>query len=305
MSANVEPEEAEAIRDALDVEGRSEVEVHDRDFRTPRRLSAPALEKVTRAIQSVLTAVEVELSDVLGEKAPLELASVGETTANGLFSESEGPFAAIRFDVAGQPGWVVWETLAALRSVEKVLGSAAAVKESRRFSAVESTVFESLLACAADGVLRALEVEAGGLRVAQTREALGDWREPGDDADPHRLHVELSLDGPSEPSTINLYIPVSIEDDGNEASGPERVELPDHLQSVEIQTSVRLPGCDVSLDELLALEEGDVIPLDGRIGDLAHICVDGRVLGQGTLGTRGGHLAIRIEQLLVEEQDSE
>ena len=35
-----------------------------------------------------------------------------------------------------------------------------------------------------------------------------------------------------------------------------------------------MPGCEVPLDQLLSLEEGDVIPLDARVGEPALVAVE-------------------------------
>ena len=69
------------------------------------------------------------------------------------------------------------------------------------------------------------------------------------------------------------------------------------LDDVEIDVAVRIDGCEVSLEQLLALEEGDVIPLDARVGTPAKVCVDGRVIGYGITGSKNGNLAVRIERL--------
>ena len=64
-------------------------------------------------------------------------------------------------DVLGQPAWVLWENLAAVRTIERVLGSATEVKEGRRLTSIESTVLESLLGCIADARPDVLVAEAG------------------------------------------------------------------------------------------------------------------------------------------------
>ena len=55
---------------------------------------------------------------------------------------------------------------------------------------------------------------------------------------------------------------------------------------------------------IVELEVGDVIPLDGKVGDLARFCVEGKPFARGVLGARQGLLAVRIEQLESETEKS-
>ena len=133
------------------------------------------LDNLSRELMSVVDELEDVLAEALGSRCAVEIASLGETSAAGLFDDAGEVFAAIRFDAGGQLGWVVWDCLAAVRAVERVLGSSAEAKQARRFSSIECGVLASLLAPVADTFLRAAGVEASNVAIAQTREALGDW----------------------------------------------------------------------------------------------------------------------------------
>jgi flagellar motor switch protein FliM len=309
LSSNLEPEEAQAIRELLAEPRTADAEVVERDFRTPRRLSPPSLEGLVRELRSCVGNVGDDLGELIGKACPVEVASVSEASAGGLFSSAGDPLAAIRFDVGGQLGWILWDNVAAVRAVEKVLGSTSRSARERRFSAIELPVLESLLGCFARGIVSALGVEASGFTLVKTTESLVASQEDRDDPDPHRLHVELAVDGPGDSSTANVYVPVPERGVTDELAGvapleqPAHIALPSHLGDVELDVSVRIDGCDVSLDQLLALEHGDVIPLDARVGDPAHLHVDGRVFGHGSIGTRNGHLALRIDRLNIEESE--
>jgi flagellar motor switch protein FliM len=69
----------------------------------------------------------------------------------------------------------------------------------------------------------------------------------------------------------------------------------------ETMSVIRL-GYEISLDQLLALEEGDVIPLDARLGDPTTLSVEGLTLAHARLGSHRGRLAVRIERLHVEPE---
>ncbi len=303
VSTNVEPKEAAAIRELLDEDAAERADVVDRDFRNPRRLSSGALADVTRVMAAALGDMETRVAAAANTRWPIELGDVRETSANGLFEDQDGPFAALRFDCGGQIGWIVWESAAAVAGVEAILGGSSADATARPLSTVERAVLQSILAPVADATLRALGVDAGRVVVAQTREALGEWLDAGDAADPYRIHVALTIDGPGSKSNIDVYLPSAPVDASAVAQKSGPVDLPGHLDRVQIALAVRIEGCDVSLAQLLDIDVGDVIPLDARVGDHASLCVDERTIGHGQFGTHQGNLAIRIEHLEQESED--
>ena len=158
MTANVEPEEAEALRDALQEGEASAAVVAERDFSRPVRLSEHDLDGLRRRLSNVMEDVETQFSELLGKKTPVSLTGSSEMSAADLFAEEQDVYAAVRFTAAGQPGWVLWDNVAAIRAVEKVLGSVMVVKNARRLSAIECSVLETFLSTVADACLRAVDV---------------------------------------------------------------------------------------------------------------------------------------------------
>ena len=78
-------------------------------------------------------------------------------------------------------------------------------------------------------------------------EDVTSWRDAGAAADPHRLVIELSLDGPSAPSRLSVYLP-GFAEPANDRSGLDlEAGLPDHLRAVEVGISARLEGCELPL----------------------------------------------------------
>jgi flagellar motor switch protein FliM len=277
--------------------------VTDRDFRRPRRLSDSVREDLARVYREIVPALEDRLAEILGSACPLELINVGEASAEELVAESDEPLVALRFDAGDEPAWVVWENLAAVTAVEKILGSKAKATE-RRLSHVECRVIRDLLSRIAVACAESIGFTARNFAVAQSVETLGSWREGGEEADVHRLEIELGFQGPGEASTLRIYVPGPKLSE-IEARQADTLELPQHLGKVEVSVSAQLAGCQVSLDQLLALEEGDVIPIDARIDDLTVLTVEGYPFARARLGQHRGRLAIRIEQLEEEPKETQ
>lgn len=302
MSANIEPEETQAIMELMGAGARGDAQVSERDFRRPHRLSGQARQALVRRLQERITRMEANLAGMLGAVHPLELAGLGEASAEDVVEQASLPLAALRFVVGGQPAWIVWESIAAVAAVERILGSNAK-PAARRLSHAESRVLGDLLTPIAREFSEALDSKAEGFTVAQSIEGLGSWRDGGKAADVHRLELELGIEGLGEPSTMRIYLPAPRSLSAIQASEASPAELPAHLDPVEVSVSARLAGCEVSLAQLLALEEGDVIPIDARVGDLALVTVEGCPFARARLGRRRNRLAIRIEG--IEERSEE
>ena len=126
-----------------------------------------------------------------------------------------------------------------------------------------------------------------------------------------RIHIELPFEGPGSASVFHVYLPMSRSGvDGGSAPGANAeaspaLDLPTHLSSVEIDVGVSIGGCDIQLEQLLELEKGDVIPLEARVGDSAILIVEGRPYACGTLGRRQENIAIRIDQLEHDREQSQ
>jgi flagellar motor switch protein FliN len=68
------------------------------------------------------------------------------------------------------------------------------------------------------------------------------------------------------------------------------------LGSVKVQVSVRVGGADVSVTELLDMQEGGVLGLDRLVDEPLDVLVDGHVVARGMLVAVGDHFGVRITE---------
>lgn len=73
-----------------------------------------------------------------------------------------------------------------------------------------------------------------------------------------------------------------------------RMEL---LKEVQVQLETRIGRCRLSIAELDALREGEVLALDKAPGDAVEILLGGQVVARGSLVVAGDHFGVRIEQV--------
>lgn len=298
MSANVEPEEAEAIHDlARDETGapagaKVAAEVVQRDFRRPRRFSGDSIARFRQRLLALAAELEAGLGGLFETRVRVEFDDVGEVTANGLFDTLDPPHALAELSVGGQPGWIQWDILGAVEAIERLLGSEGA-PEARPLSTIENRFLHAAFSATVDVVTRALGLEASDLTVVKAREELSDWRDGGEGAESHRLHVAVAVEGLGETSRMHLYLP-GVRESGAADDGAALGELPEHLQRVKIELGAHLGASDVPLSDLLSLEIGDVIPLGTSLSDPLVLRVEGRPCGFAEMGSVRGNRAIRV-----------
>lgn len=74
----------------------------------------------------------------------------------------------------------------------------------------------------------------------------------------------------------------------------ERLDLVEH---VKVVMSVSIGSAEISVGELFALGTGKVITLDKQVDAPVDLCVNGRVVGRGTLVAVGDHFGIRVAEI--------
>lgn len=74
----------------------------------------------------------------------------------------------------------------------------------------------------------------------------------------------------------------------------ERLDLVEH---VRIQMTVSIGTAELSVADLFALETGKVIPLDKQVDSPVDLCVNGRVVGRGTLVAVGDQFGVCVTEI--------
>lgn len=318
MSESIEPEEVQAILDAVDTGGSVvPAEVQPRNFRQPRRLSRERLQYLASLVNASLQGVCRDIASPLRHFHKLTLASVSEVNVLGLFQGYEPPFLVDVLECGGHVTWILWDSAAATASVETVLsgppvevvpeegeeGEAApevqlpAIPEARRLSQSECRVIEALLNKILVPVAGALGLEISGGRIAQEPEELTSLEDCGPDSDARRLMLHFLFEGPGGPSDLRIYLPDVGEEDALAESGAGATPLPGHLQLVRLDVSAYLASVDVSLQELMSLEVGDVIPLGVEAGSPIQLFIEDRPCAKATWGRAGAQQAVLIRSI--------
>jgi flagellar motor switch protein FliM len=203
--------------------------------------------------------------------------------------------AALRFEIGGQPCWLTWDSGAALGALETALGSTSATKqEPRALSSIERAMFLRLLTGPVTKLARALDLEATGFAFAADADAFGSWQQGGERAEPRRLVATLEFEpAGGAVSAWSLYL-AGVGAPAKPVETTPVAALPHNLEDVAIELVARLGSGEVALSELLALEVGDVIPLQHKVGEPLEVVVEDHACLRGMLGKAQGKLGVRI-----------
>lgn len=293
----IDPAEAEALAaDTTSPTDRREVAA--RDFSEPKSLSSEQLHLAHGLITSSLQSVGALLAAPLRSFHRLHLASVREVNVEKLFDGYVSPFLVHQFEVDGDLAWAVWDSAAASHAVEAVISGTGLSDEepqARLLSRGEVGVLSRLMDNVTSTVCSGLGLETKSGTIAQDLDELLTLDSAGPGADARRLQVHLMLEGALGESEIVLYLP------GVSASPlPDKEAtsaLPDHLDDVKLDVRAYLGAVDLPLSAMLAIEIGDVLPLNVEIGTPLEIYVEERACATGTWGQVRGTLAVRLDQL--------
>ena len=69
--------------------------------------------------------------------------------------------------------------------------------------------------------------------------------------------------------------------------------------SVKVPVCVRVGGAEISLAELLKIEQGAVLALDRLVDEPLDVMVNDQVVARGTLVAVGEHFAVRITETTI------
>jgi flagellar motor switch/type III secretory pathway protein FliN len=306
---NVSPEEVEALVGQEDsIASQEAVEI--RDFSQPRRLSPAQQSSIRTLVEGSLPALKPELTRWLRGEPELEITGIGEASALGLFDEQQDILAIQTIDISGSQGWIVWDNEAALRTVSNAFGSLAPSQEDegddsekdeipidlRKLTPMELGIVYDILRVFTDhlGELLGLQITPGTYFQEKAKfdeEFVSDER-----SDAQRLFLHIDVHGPACSSTLRIYLP-GILPEVETQDGRPGIKLPTHLDLIPIQLSAVLGTADVSLSDLMAIEIGDVIPLETLVGSPVDILIEGKKSGTAQWGALHGSPALSIESI--------
>jgi len=297
MASNVSPEEVHALLGDSAEEHAAGVE--PRDFGQPRRLSPEQLVRHKRTAQRAQQELGRIVNATFRAPTTTEIVGVSEASMPGIVRSLAEPFAALAFECGGQPCWTMWDISVALSAVERMLGSTEARPSTARpLSAVERALVQVLLVKVTSLVAATYGLEPKNPRYLQDFVSLYATQDGQDHGDPQRLCVQVGMQGPFGSGTIRIYLGGAklLEPAAPGAKDKLRATLPAHISDLEVQLTAELASVELPLKDVLAIEPGDVIPLDVDVDSPLALYVEDEACGSARWGERSGRIALRITE---------
>jgi flagellar motor switch protein FliM len=297
MASNVSPEEVHAL--VGEPAGEQAPGVEPRDFRQPRRLSPEQLVRHKRTAQRVQQELGRLATATFRVPTAAEIVGVTEASMPGIVRSLSEPFAALLFECGGQPCWTLWDISVALGAVERMLGTTEVREHAPRpLSAVERSLVQTLLVRVTTLVAGTYGIELKNPRYVQDFVSLYATQDGQEQGDPQRLCVQVGLQGEFGSGTIRVYLGGArlLEPAGGAAAARDKLRhtLPAHISDLEVQLTAELASVELPLADVLAIEPGDVIPLDVDVDSPLALYVEDEACGSARWGERSGRIALCI-----------
>jgi flagellar motor switch protein FliM len=252
-----------------------------------------------RRVEKTVADISTHLSSWLRSPHKVQVASIVEANESVLVDGLVEPMHTLAFDCNGQLGLLAWDLGAMVAAIELALGAAdVKTATARPLSLVEERILTDATSRIISLVAAALGVDAKNFRVVREKKALATNDESGD---PQRIGVHLALQGAAGESTLRLYFPgVKPPETAKKAAAakdPRKSTLPQQLGEIDIPVRAELGTAQLAVQDLMALELGDVIVLDTNVGGPVTVAAEGQMRALADLGRREGKLAVRLRSI--------
>ncbi len=297
--SQVTDKEVDAILEMVRPAVEQVTQVSARDFKSPRRLSHAQVDVLIRRVEKTVADIATHLSTWLRSPHKVQVASVVEAHESVLVDGLVEPMHTLAFDCNGQVGLLAWDLGAMVAAIELALGAAdTKTATARPLSVVEERILTDATSRIVTLVAAALGVDAKNFRVVREKKALATNDDSGD---PQRIGVHLALQGAAGESALRLYFPgVKPPDTAKKtaaAKDPRKAPLSQPLGEIDIPVRAELGTAELAVQDLMALELGDVIVLDTNVGGPVTVAAEGQLRALADLGRREGKLAVRLRSI--------
>jgi len=279
------------------------------EWTSPHRFDQPMIQQLQAAGEKLAARRSADLQPLLRFDLQLKLVQVCEHYAwhLGAVLAPAGGYALPLTLADGQAcGLVVLSDQKALALVEKLLGSTAAPTASRKLSPLESALLSDVLA--ALGRSSEAGCREAGLNVKVAAKAVPAAEAlPREGCDEYcRLALASSGDAGESVNVVFLSQLLANSEDSSQPAGgdagkagpvsPERARqiMLDHVAAMPVRSQAILGTAFACFGEVLALQPGDVLVLDGRLQDPMELRVGRQVILHGRMVVAGGQYALQV-----------
>ena len=280
------------------------------DFKHPNRVSKDQLRTVQTIHESFARGFATHLSTRLRSLVDIDLTSVDQLTYSEFIMSMADPSAVYIFNIKELEGDAILEISPqlVLYIIDRSFGGEGGViQEAREITIIEQNVMKKIVDNALEQLVRAwqnitpLTLE---LRDFETNPQLIQISPPGETAIMISFEVKIS----DFSSLLNLCFPYFVLEDvmpklsaqhqiahnQKKRSHHEENIVKHKLNKTDVPVSVNLGRTELSLREVLDLEEGDIVRLDNRLDKMLEVIIGDTAKFRGKPGIYRGHKAVQL-----------
>ena len=286
------------------------------DFRRPSKFGRDHVRSLEVAHEVFARRFASALGGALRALVQMEPVSIDQVSYDDYTRSMPNPNLVGVVTFPSLPGGVVFDinVQLALQLVDRMLGGPGEANGLRRPTEIEKHLLHDLAEHANSAIGETLEPllhEQPSLATVEYNPQLVQIAAPSDMVLLLSYRLTISHAGGQSEGLVTLCYPSSTlspvldrlevqtagsgSADDSEVSNPEiRALLTDHLRDADCAVAVRLAESSVAAADLAALQVGDVLRLDHRVGQPVRGCVEGADVLLGHLGRRGRRLAFQV-----------
>lgn len=280
------------------------------DFKHPNRVSKDQLRTIQTIHESFARGFATHLSTRLRSLVDIDLTSVDQLTYSEFIMSMADPSAVYIFNIKELEGDAILEISPqlVLYIIDRSFGGEGGViQEAREITIIEQNVMKKIVDNALVQLVRSwqnvtpLTLE---LRDFETNPQLIQISPPGETAIMISFEVKIS----DFSSLLNLCFPYFVLEDvmpklsaqhqiahnQKKRSHHEENIVKHKLNKTDVPVSVNLGRTELSLREVLDLEEGDIVRLDNRLDKMLEVIIGDTAKFRGKPGIYRGHKAVQI-----------
>jgi flagellar motor switch protein FliM len=280
------------------------------DFKHPNRVSKDQLRTIQTIHESFARGFATHLSTRLRSLVDIDLTSVDQLTYSEFIMSMADPSAVYIFNIKELEGDAILEISPqlVLYIIDRSFGGEGGViQEAREITIIEQNVMKKIVDNALEQLVRSwqnvtpLTLE---LRDFETNPQLIQISPPGETAIMISFEVKIS----DFSSLLNLCFPYFVLEDvmpklsaqhqiahnQKKRSHHEENIVKHKLNKTDVPVSVNLGRTELSLREVLDLEEGDIVRLDNRLDKMLEVIIGDTAKFRGKPGIYRGHKAVQL-----------
>jgi len=289
---------------------RKNREVYDYDFRRPNRVSKDQLKTIRTLHENFSEIFGFYLASKLQTMATIDLIAVDQLRYSEYVLSISNPSCIYIFEIEETEGKAVLELHPelVLVIVERLLGgSGVKVKANRSITTIEQRMIRPLMSQAlvnlssAWGPIQKLNFDLHGfesnpdfVQIAPASEiviVISFEIKIGEDTFLMNLcYPSFALEEVIAKLNVQYYSSVQTARDKHRVKD----KISNHLKRTDLQARVLLGRTEISIRQLLELEQGDVMVLDSLLENELPVFVNERLKFYGRPGTTNDHLALKI-----------